>query len=297
MRLYRDSIICALIASCAANLVLDWVRITLLNNTSTSADLTIFVNTSDNFEDCWHPFFTLFHRYWPDCPYSIVLNTETKDFSFSGLNITCAKVSLNEPKRLGWSECLERALDSISTPYILYLQEDYFLESAVRAEVLNDLLALMRLEKADVIRLSEAVDAGPWHATGSKLIWTVDQKAKWRFSLQAALWRKDLLRAQIRKHESPWQLESYGGGRLRRSKEKICCVNRDLFSGKGKEVFPYTPTGIIAGKWVGEIVVPLFQAHDITMDFTKRGFHLQGKRSKKRKAFLLRAIDRVRSFL
>lgn len=267
----------------------------MLDNASNSTDLTIFINTSDSFEDCWQPFFTLFHRYWPDCVYPIVLNTETKDYSFNGLNISCTKVSSGESKRLGWSECLERALNGINTPYILYLQEDYFLESAVKQDVLTDLLALMRSEKIDVIRLSESAEAGPWHPTASPLVWMVDQKAKWRLSLQAALWRKDILRTQIRKHESPWQLESYGGSRLRHTQEKICCVNRDLFSGNGKEVFPYKPTGVIAGKWVGEIVVPLFAAHAITMDFSARGFYVQGKRSKKRKAFLLRAIDRVRS--
>jgi hypothetical protein len=78
-------------------------------------------------------------------------------------------------------------------------------------------------------------------------------------------------------------------------KEKIYCVNRDLFSGKGTEVFPYQPTGVIAGKWVGEIVVPLFAAHAIKMDFSIRGFHVPGKRTKKRKAFFLRLIDRIRS--
>jgi len=268
----------------------------LLNNDLNSTDLTIFVNTSDNFEDCWNPFFTLFYRYWPDCPYPIVLNTETKDYSFSGLNIACTRVSLGEPKRLGWSECLERALDSINTPYILYLQEDYFLESPVREDVIKDLLELMRQGKADVIRLSESADAGPWHPTASPLIWEVDKKAKWRLSLQAGLWRTSILRAQIRKHETPWQLESYGGSRSRRMKEKVCCVNRDLFSGWEKEVFPYEPTGVIAGKWVGEIVVPLFAAHDIKMDFSIRGFHVPGKRTKKRKAFFLRVIDRIRSY-
>jgi hypothetical protein len=267
-----------------------------LNQGESKSDLTIFVNTSDNFEDCWDPFFTLFQRFWPNCPYPIVLNTETKDYSFSGLNITCTKVSLGEVRRLTWSECLAKALDSIGTPFILYLQEDYFLEASVRADILAALLQEMRSQKADVIRLSESEDAGPWHSTESPLIWAVDQKAKWRLSLQAALWSISILRAQIRKHESPWQLESYGGSRSRRMKEKVCCVNRALFSGAGKEVFPYQPTGIVAGKWVREIVEPLFLDQGISVDFSHRGFHEKGKRNQKRKAFFLRAIDRVRSF-
>ena len=257
-------------------------------------DLTIFVNTSDNFEDCWHPFFTLFAHFWLNCPYPIVLNTETKDYSFKGLNIVCAKVAIGENRRLTWSECLARALDGIKTPYILYLQEDYFLESEVNAKALEAMLQALRAANADVIRLAEAVGGGPWLVQKDALIWEVAQKAKYRISLQAALWRKDFLRAQVRLHENPWQLESFGSMRLRRKKAKIFCVNRDLFSGKDKEIFAYTPTGVIAGKWVQAIVEPLFTARDIQVDFSQRGFYEASKR-KKRRGFLLRLVDRVRS--
>ncbi len=204
-----------------------------LNKAESANELTIFINTSDNFEDCWHPFFTLFARYWPNCPYSIVLNTETKDYSFKGLRIVCAKVAIGENRRLTWSECLARALDSMHTPYILYLQEDYFLEAAVREDALEALIQALREGRADVIRLSEADDAGPWMQTHAP-IWQVALKAKYQLSLQAALWRKDFLRAQVRAQETPWQLESFGSMRLRRQKTKIFCVNRDLFSGVGK---------------------------------------------------------------
>ena len=95
-----------------------------LNKAERANDLSIFVNTSDSFEDCWHPFFTLFACYWPNCPYPIVLNTETKHYSFKGLNIVCAKVAAGENRRLTWSECLARALYGVKTPYILYLQEE-----------------------------------------------------------------------------------------------------------------------------------------------------------------------------
>ena len=265
-----------------------------LNKVGRANELTIFVNTSDSFEDCWHPFFTLFARYWPNCPYSIVLNTETKDYSFKGMNIVCAKVAVGENRRLTWSECLERALDNIQTPYILYLQEDYFLEAAVRADVLENLLQVMQAGRADVIRLSEAEGAGPWQPVDGALIWQVAQKAKYRISLQAAIWHKDFLRAQVRPHENPWQLESFGSMRLRRKKSKIFCVNRNFYSGKGKEIFPYTPTGVIAGKWVRHVVEPLFVANNIAVDFTQRGFYDAAKR-KKRRSFLLRLLDRVRS--
>lgn len=258
-------------------------------------DLTIFVNTSDSFEDCWEPFFKLFKLYWPDCPYPIVLNTETKNYQYQGLNITCAKVSAGESERLGWSECLMRALDDIETPYILYLQEDYFLEAPVREDIIKSLLKEIKELRIGAIRLSGTDGIGPFHEINSSLIVEVDKGAKWRLSLQAALWKKSVLRSLIRKHETPWQLESYGSFRTRRLKEKICSVDRELFATKKSEIFPYAPTGVVAGKWVREIVEPLFAKHNINIDFSVRGFHIQGNRAKKRKGFFLRVVDRIRS--
>lgn len=47
-------------------------------------DCTIVVSTCDAYRDLWPAFFALFKRYWPDCPYKIVLNTETLDFQWPG---------------------------------------------------------------------------------------------------------------------------------------------------------------------------------------------------------------------
>lgn len=263
-------------------------------NTLLDNELTIFVNTSDNFEDCWDAFFKLFATFWPDCPFPIVLNTESKDYAYPGLNIHCTKVAQGEKRRLGWSECLMRALDGIHTPYILYLQEDYFLEDSVRQDVISKLLGEIKSGNIAAIRLSGTDGIGPFYPAGSPLVFEVDKKAKWRLSLQAALWNKAILRSLVRKHESPWQLESYGSFRTRGLREKICCVaeSNDKFD---NGIFPYRPTGVVAGRWVREIVEPLFHKHHISVDYTKRGFHSNIKRTKKRKFILARVWDRIRS--
>lgn len=260
-------------------------------------DLTIFVNTSDNFEDCWIPFFTLFQRYWPECPYPIVLNTETKDFRYDGLDIHCSKVAIGEARRLSWSECLASSLDSIETPFILYLQEDYFLEGQVREDLISTFLEELRTGRADVIRIMECGGSGPWHPTENPLLWEVDQQAKYRISLQAGLWRKSTLRNHIRLHESPWQLEGFGSARARRKKETILCVNRDQFSRPDSEIFPYQPTGVVSGQWERQIVEPLFAKHGIEIDFTLRGFYDRAAKISNKRPIMDRLYDRLRSLL
>lgn len=257
-------------------------------------DLTILVNTSDGFEDCWAPFFQLFARYWPACPYPIVLNTETKEARFPGLSVRSARVAVGATRRLTWSECLARCLDDIETPYVLYLQEDFFLEAPVQQPFIEPFVAEMRAGRADVIRLMECGGSGPWKPGPNPLLWEVDQRARYRIALQAALWRKSTLRGHLRRHESPWQLEVFGSARARRIEDRVLCASRDRFHGEGKEICPYLPTGVVKAQWQRYIVEPLFDQHGIAMDFSRRGFY-QGGNPGPAAPIVKRIADRVRS--
>lgn len=257
-------------------------------------DLTILVNTSDSFEDCWGPFFTLFARYWPNCPHRIVLNTEHKDFAWPGLDVRASRVAVGETGRLSWSECLMRCLDGIDTPYVFYLQEDYFLEAPVKAQELEHMLGYLRRGEANVVRIHECEGSGPWHPQPNGDLWEVDRQSKYLIGLQAGLWNKAALRANLRRHESPWQLEIFGSRRARRNLSGVYCVNRERFSGAGKELFPYTATGVVGGRWARDIVVPLFERDGIAVDFTRRGFY-DGKAPRKKDPLTKRVADRLRS--
>jgi hypothetical protein len=259
-------------------------------------DVTLLVNTSDGFEDCWDPFFALLQEHWPGCDWPIVLNTETLHYERPGLNIRCARTAADSARRPSWSECLMRCLEGVDTPFVLYLQEDYFLEAPVRVDALSGLVDLMRDGHADVIRVMECGGAGPWHPSGHPWLWEVDQQSPARISLQAGLWRREVLQRQLRRHESPWQLEVFGTGRARRRRgERVMCVNRDLFHGPGREILPYTPTGIVKGRWERHIVTELFARHGITMDFSRRGFTDENFTPAPRAPLLKRLADRVRS--
>jgi hypothetical protein len=60
-------------------------------------------------------------------------------------------------------------------------------------------------------------------------------------------------------------------------------------------IYPYKITGITAGKWMENIVVPLFKRNSIYIDFSIRGFHKAQYRNKKRKWLLIRLLDRLKS--
>jgi hypothetical protein len=243
---------------------------------------TILVNSSDGFEDCWKPFFTLFKKYWPNCNANILLNTENKNWQDSDLNIKCTQVQGKQEKRLSWSECLIRALDQIDTPLILYFQEDYFIHQPVRNELIDSAVNHM-MDNPEVkhIALTRHGSLGPYDSYHLKDFELIRQNASYRISTQAALWRVEALKAHLRSEENGWMFEIYGTWRARNKVETFLTTRFD--PDFGGAVIEYLHTGIIKGKWLSEIQ-PIFALNGIEVDYTKRGFY-------KPKPNILRKMD------
>jgi hypothetical protein len=235
---------------------------------------TILVNSSDGFADCWEPFFKLFSLNWPNCNVKILLNTETADWSFPGLNLKCTQVGLGSLK-LTWSECLIKALDQVDTHFVLYFQEDYFLEKSVDTSLLNRLVDVMEADtKVKHIGLTHFGSYGPFQPTSDPRLWKIDQKARYRLSTQAGLWRTETLRSYLKPEENGWMFEIFGTRRSWKREECFLTVNRNIYGPDKTPIFQYKHTGIIKGKWHQDMP-QLFANHGIKVNFEKRGFYKQ----------------------
>lgn len=236
-------------------------------------DYSVLVNTCDKFEDCWNPFFRLFSLYWRDYKGKIYLNTEYKDYSYPGLDVIPVKGSAGRKINgsfATWSQCLKWALDSIPEEIILYLQEDYFLKSQVQTSMIDDAVKLM-LENKD-IRCIHLTDQG-CPVLGPSEYEGYDRcvlRDKYRVSCQAALWYKDELYSLLREWESAWEFEQFGSKRSAILKHTYLAVSSKVVKKDSFEIIPYVFTGIVKGRWYEE-TIPLFEKHDIAMDWSKRG--------------------------
>jgi hypothetical protein len=248
-------------------------------------NLTIMVHTTDTFEDCWYPFFTLLQHYWPARRSRVLLNTQFKDYKSDDASIRSAKVgnpSSFDLKR-SWSCRLMAGLEQVNTPYVLYLQEDYFLNAPVDSQML--------LRCLDEIDKGNADYVGFYCSEPEAMLTPVDealalvpQKANYRLCTQAGLWRKSTLLKYTIPGESVWQWERYGSRRAHGGSERFLCTRRGIPS-----AFPYIPTGVVRGRWYAPAVVDLFAEHDISIDFAKRGFYEPG--------WVARQVQKYRSAL
>lgn len=259
---------------------------------------SILVNTCDKFEDCWNPFFKLWKLYWPDCKGTIYLNTEFKDYSYPGINIIPVKGCVGKSykgKFATWSQCLKWALEKMNTELILYLQEDYFLTGKVNNEMIEHYLEYMTVHKEiPCIQLTTAGIPTYEIADAKEHLHYSNPNYFSYVSCQASIWRKDILLKILREHETAWNFEWWGSKRAHYLGIKFLTINHDWIN-EGHDMIPYIKTGVIGGKWYRP-VVDLFKAHDIEMDYSKRGFYNQeSKRTIKERLKVKKSIYRPKS--
>ena len=109
-----------------------------------SKNVTILVQSCDMYEDAWEPFFRLWHIFWEDCPYRIVLCTEEKQYKCDFMDVE----TINTGNGLSWSARLRYALDRIDSKYVLFSIDDFFLTEKVNIEIFGKALELMENDKS-----------------------------------------------------------------------------------------------------------------------------------------------------
>jgi hypothetical protein len=234
-------------------------------------DVTLFVNSSDGFADCWHPFFRLLDLHWPEHGPAL-LNTEKAFWLDAPSYVRSSQVALGEAERLTWSECVIRGLQQITTPLVLYFQEDYFLERPVRHAVIEQAAAAMLADPSiGHIALTQHGSLPPFEPYPDPAYEKIGQKARYRISTQAGLWRKDVLLSYLIPVENGWMFEILGTMRAQRRKDLFLVARFD--ESAGGPAIAYTHTGIIKGQW-HPAMPDLFARHGLEMDFSKRGFYV-----------------------
>lgn len=255
------------------------------------ASLAVLVNSSRGYRDCWFPFFRLLEIYWPECRFPLYLNVEEGVYEHPTLDVTC----LTHPAgpsgaRLPWSDQLLASLEMIPERYVLYMQEDYFLDAPVDHVRLGECLALVVGGGLGCVHLTPYGSHGG--RTTAELPYLVDvpRISHYRFSNQAAIWDKAVLASYVRPGESAWETEILGTLRSWSRPEPVRTVFEATAENVGS-IMSYTGTGIIRGRW-HPAIVPLFARHGISMDFEARGLYVFPSRWTTRSRMLLTLLSR-----
>nr|WP_305181931.1 hypothetical protein [uncultured Schaedlerella sp.] len=232
-------------------------------------DCTMLVNSYDGGEDLWEGFFCALKVQWPTFDLPVVLNTESKQFSYPGINIRSLHM-YKSGENVAWGRRLIETLKKIETEYVLFFLDDFWLDAPVDVDFFEQCRVWMR-NNPDVACLSFQRTRGQNIRDGRfERFEKRPQKGEYRMNCQAALWKRENLIKDIRPHESAWEWEIYGSIRSQRYMENIYT----LIEG-GVKVFSYNLSmgGVIhRGKWCKEVVIPLEKKYGLKIDYSQRGF-------------------------
>jgi hypothetical protein len=196
--------------------------------------LTLLVSTFDTYSMCWNPFCHGLQKYWPNHPNNLVFITNYKEPEYG------EAIKVGEDK--GWSGNLIFALKKINTPYLLYAQEDYWINQPVNNKQILEYISILEDDKADYIRLCPVPPPDQDFLFDPRL-GVISQQAEYRTSLQMALWRKEVLQELLQPQENAWKFEKNSGIRSQKYGDRFLCVTRRKFG------INYIFTAIINGEW------------------------------------------------
>lgn len=233
-------------------------------------DCTLLVSSYDGGEDLWEGFFTGLTRQWPELDLPIVLNTESKSYSFPGLDIRTLGLYPDGGKDIPWGKRLQETLKRIDSEFVLFFLEDFWLEGPVDDAFFRRCLRWMR-ENPDVANLSFRPTPGPNLQDGRfERFERRPRNGEYLFNCQAALWRRERLISFLRPFESPWDWEAWGT-RMRGAR---CRDGFYSLQDGAAPVFPYDNGWVIfRGKWCLRAVEPLRKLYGLDIDYSGRGIY------------------------
>ena len=247
------------------------------NNSGELMDkVTLIVSSCDKYSDLWNPFFTVLKAEWQGLEHiHIVLNTESKSYSYKGLNISTFQL-YREGENPSWTERLRKTLERVGTKYVITLLDDFFMMGKVDSQkILKHIEWMEKDQRVSVFSYMETFT----NNIQDRKYESFERRpliALYKFNCQAALWRRTRLISYLKNNESPWEWETYGNWRSYRHP-----FHKFYSYIEGENyVFPYIykvgetsfgGLGLYRGRWYLPYVQPVFEKHGIEIDYSIRG--------------------------
>ena len=229
-------------------------------------NLTIVVNTCDSYQDVLSIFFYAMQEYWDDCPYSIVINTETNKYNYPALvHNHCSRSGTDD-----WGDRLRSTLTSIDTEFVLMLYDDFILNKAVNN--LQIQAAIQKLQSQSNAVVTYLINTNlPFEVVNpGDMFIQIKDRVDYRLNSAPGIWRKQALLNYTAAGDTPWAWEVFGTYKTWGDGKIFYSINpsqSDIYP------FDYSKGGAIyRGKWVRKVVENVEHKYPLEIDWNMRGF-------------------------
>lgn len=180
--------------------------------------MKIFCITSDKYRYLVAGFAESFNKWWSSNVQVFVLCYD-KPNELLPSNFECISLGRQEDYKKSWTTALTPYFNKCEDDKILILLEDYWLNKQVKQNEINE--ALNQFEKSDVMKVElnslnlQFGHSGNFEQTNFVIR---SQQARYRTSLQAAIWKRNYFVRQLHPNWTAWDFELKG---------ELLCMNDD----------------------------------------------------------------------
>lgn len=239
-----------------------------------TSQIALVISSCDDFCDTWRPFTFFLAKFWPDCPFDTFLITNEQP--------VLADLFKPIPVGLdrGWASNFRLALTRVPHEYVLYLQDDYFLEAPVNtARVVED-CAWCIMRKVDSLCFAAYPEPQPGYVPVTERFGRAPLDSDGRTRCQFSLWKKNSLLEVLREGETAWEMESRGSERTRD-------MEIMLYACRSATPVRYLSSAIVRGLWVPE-ALQMCRAAGVPIAPRLRAIYRRGQQFKKVRRMLSR---------
>ena len=173
---------------------------------SDAMGVAVFVCSSDNRRDVVDQTLPALVKFWPTCPWPILIGLNTNEPP-----VMFGSAILSPPSE--WRREFANQLDQIAEPYLLLILDDFLIEAPVDQRRLSDLareVVSLGLDYLRLVPLGRSLAArvkGKAVPRLSDRIERVPSRHPFYCAMQAAIWRKSYLQRLLKDPLSIWEFE------------------------------------------------------------------------------------------
>ncbi|MHB9153671.1 MAG: hypothetical protein ACYC2S_13530 [Spirochaetales bacterium] len=219
--------------------------------------LAVLVISCDNYRDTWKPFFDLFAKFWPDCPYRLYLGTNKEDFIHPRVTV------LKSGEDISWADNVQSYLRQVGENYVLTFLDDFFISRPVSTKAIENAFQLVLRDGIDLFSLTRPMKGERYK--DEQDVYFIDPHADYCVNTSIAIRNKDVFNVLLKPGFTAWDFE------VRNSSEvKQKGAFPGVFVASGHDCF-YCKNGIWRRKWVLSTVL-FCRRLGISIDTSMRPF-------------------------
>jgi len=177
-------------------------------------NLSTLIGSCDKYSPLLKPFQICFNKYWSLNTKNVIV-TETVDVpNYTDTNFEVIK-SVG-----AWGSRMLKGLDSISTDYVYFILDDYFLEYKHPEGKIESYIELMEKHNIDRLQISPSSHQRYTDIVKDGLT-KISTDSSYLISLQPSIWRKDFIYRTLLPSYDPWKYELIGSKMLLNQESQV----------------------------------------------------------------------------